>query len=249
MKSITDNLNLSLLEIFAVLLPGGAAILLGWQLPAFREHIWALIPDPANEWHWSLAFLGGAYFIGHILFYMGSFWDDFLYDKVKFLLHKPKEEELEGTGKESLKLWARILYQATRSKQEQQAPIEDLIKGRTHLFKAALQIKKEENGLEGREIINLYKWAIAKFLAQYPALHAEVERHQAASKFFRSMAVVGLLAAIIFITQLQWTLGGISVLGLFLSLLIYLNQRFKAVKTAYEYVVVVAHLKKEEKKD
>ena len=82
MKSLTENINLSILEIFSVLFPGGALMLLCWQVADIQVVIQGLLPNIESEWQLSIAFLGTAYFLGYVLFYISSFFD-FLYDYFK----------------------------------------------------------------------------------------------------------------------------------------------------------------------
>ncbi|MEY4903287.1 MAG: hypothetical protein RLZZ292_1102 [Bacteroidota bacterium] len=83
MKSLSENINLSILEIFSVLFPGGAMLLLCWQAPDIQGAMRGLLPDMGSEWQVSIAFLGVAYFLGYVLFYLSSFLDEVVYDHFK----------------------------------------------------------------------------------------------------------------------------------------------------------------------
>lgn len=83
MKSVTENINLSLLEICAVLLPGAAALIIGWQIPDKQTDLVESIPIINKEWQAVLAYLGGAYFVGYLVFFVGSKLDDWVYDKFR----------------------------------------------------------------------------------------------------------------------------------------------------------------------
>jgi hypothetical protein len=195
MKQLSESLNLSILEIFSVLFPGGAFLLLCWQVPDIQSTLRSLIPEMKSEWQLSIAFLGMAYFLGYVLFYVSSFMDTPIYDRFK---------------KENTALKDKVL---------------------SHKIKAFGEDNKSE--------LNLFKWSCAVLLAQQPAMFAEVERLMAASKFFRSMTVVILFAAIFF--AFQGKVGGSLVaLGFVaIALLNYMRQRSKAVAAAYEYVVTL----------
>lgn len=198
MKQLSESLNLSILEIFSVLFPGGAFLLLCWQVPNIQSTLRGLIPEMNSEWQLSIAFLGMAYFLGYVLFYVSSFMDAPIYDRFK---------------KENTFLKDKVL---------------------SHKIKAFGENNKSE--------INLFKWSCAVLLAQQPAMFAEVERLMAASKFFRSMTVVILFAAILF--AFQGKIGGSLVaLGFVaIALLNYMRQRSKAVATAYEYVITLKNI-------
>jgi hypothetical protein len=83
MKSLSENINLSILEIFSVLFPGGAMLLLCWQVREIQAAMRVLLPDMGSEWQVSIAFLGVAYFLGYVLFYVSSFLDTAVYDRFK----------------------------------------------------------------------------------------------------------------------------------------------------------------------
>lgn len=352
MKSITDNLNLSLLEIFSVIFPGGAAILILLQVASIKDGMLPLLPENSSEWPVAILFLGSSYFVGHILFYFGSWLDSYLYDSIKLLLYKPKSatvfklavaesiEKIPGystyfqtegtkhlvnqifqhyTDKKKWKLisdavepyyelykrdtfteintttvlkelvilddklegklqfsnngcfdndnnsfsvnlhdiqtlgwWKRydmVILQDELHTKDRIGPLlyseklrVDMINAATPLLEKAIQIKNKETGLSGSDVINLFKWADAKLMAQYPAMHNVVERHQAASKFFRSMILVFVIAIPVFWYASKPVACWIALLLLAISLLNYLQQRFKAVRTAYEYVVVTSTL-------
>ncbi len=83
MKSLSENFNLSILEIFSVLFPGGAMLLVCMRVPDIQARILAFLPNKDSELQGSLAFLGAAYFIGYVLFYISSFLDTPVYDRMK----------------------------------------------------------------------------------------------------------------------------------------------------------------------
>ncbi|MFN6201680.1 MAG: hypothetical protein ACK496_04260, partial [Acidobacteriota bacterium] len=86
MQSMTDKINLSLLEILAVLVPGSLGVLLLRAIPVFRTLINSSQFNIEGEIQKTLVFFGASYFIGHVLFYLGSKLDELVYDKIKYLL-------------------------------------------------------------------------------------------------------------------------------------------------------------------
>jgi hypothetical protein len=88
MKSIADNLNLSLLETTAVLFPGSAILLLANQIQVVQKFLLGILPSLESEWQVGLAFLGTAYFCGYILFFLGSLLDRPVYDNCKHFFFK-----------------------------------------------------------------------------------------------------------------------------------------------------------------
>ncbi len=207
MKSITDNLNSLSSKSFQYCY-GATALLLAWQVLTLQSQIQNIIPNWESEWQVGLAFLGGAYFVGYLLFFAGSKLDDWIYDRYKSRFGFGDNDPL-------------------------------LEKVRT--------LKIAEIGFDDRKILNHYKWSVGKLLAKFPAVFAVVERHQAASKFFRSMVVVMFTAAIIFGWQTQWGLSVLCAFTMLMSLFIYMEQRKKATTAVYEYVIIVSSFGKEER--
>jgi hypothetical protein len=105
MKSLSENINLSILEIFSVLFPGGAMLLLCWQVADIQASMRVLLPDMGSEWQVSIAFLGVAYFLGYVLFYVSSFLDAAVYDRFKekrtALIDKVIEHKTKAFGYDS----------------------------------------------------------------------------------------------------------------------------------------------------
>lgn len=97
MKSIIENINLSLLEIIAVLFPGSAALLIISRIETGKAFLYTLLPNPESEWQVGLAFFGSAYFLGNLLFYLGSILDDLAYERLKHLF-QVKEIQLDEKG-------------------------------------------------------------------------------------------------------------------------------------------------------
>lgn len=93
--------------------------------------------------------------------------------------------------------------------------------------------------------MNTFKWAKSMLMLQAPAAYADVQRHEAESKFFRSLAValpvVGLLAAS---RPLDPPLGppvlaSLTLLLIGLSYWRYAEQRFKSTEAAYMHVITL----------
>ena len=234
MKFVTENLNLSLLEITAVLLPGSAFLLLMNQIHVVQEFFSSLLPDPKSEWQVGFAFLGAAYFCGYLLFSLGSLLDDPIYENCKHFFFK-KEVKYDNAG---------IPLKDKSGKEIKERP---KIVRDTTLFKKALNVKKKHlKGTDefGNEV-NLYKWTSGYLLAEYQMLYSIVERHQAASKFFRSMVWVFVVAISVSLCNNQVGSTLIAFLLLCMSIFIYVEQREKAIRAAYEYLLVVDSTQKD----
>ncbi len=82
MKSISDNLKLSVLDLFSILLPGIIMEALLYQLPCMVTLVKSLFHNISKEWQVSIALFIAAYIIGHIVYYIGSFWDIIVHKKI-----------------------------------------------------------------------------------------------------------------------------------------------------------------------
>ena len=83
MKSLSENIQLSILEIFSILFSGAAMLLLCLQVRAIQAEIQHFLRGNNSEWKESIWFLGTAYFLGYVLFYIPSFLDMPVYDRLK----------------------------------------------------------------------------------------------------------------------------------------------------------------------
>ena len=103
---------------------------------------------------------------------------------------------------------------------------------------AQFPIGKSDQGLP----MNTFKWAKSVLMIRAPAALAEVNRYEANSKFFRSMAVVlpigGVAGHGIGFAQVLPA----SLVLTFVSFLIYAQQRFKSTEWAYIHVLVLDRL-------
>ena len=89
------------------------------------------------------------------------------------------------------------------------------------------------------EVMNTFTWAKASLLRAWPDASAQVQRYEADSKFFRSLCIVAILAALQFSAQSQKNLGYIALVIAVLSLLRYVEQRRKSTTWAYRYMLVL----------
>lgn len=113
----------------------------------------------------------------------------------------------------------------------------------TKLLAYVKQLKKETLGIDDSEVINAYKWALAILILKSPSLYEAVEKHIAASKFFRSFFVVLLIAFFALLINKDWIEAGIIFMLSFFSLIRYFNQRVKSIDSVYHYILVLSEKK------
>ena len=87
--------------------------------------------------------------------------------------------------------------------------------------------------------MNTFTWAKASLLRAWPEASAEVQRFEADSKFFRSLCVVAVFAAVQFWLHDRDGLGYAALLIGLLSLMRYAEQRQKSTRFAYQYVLIL----------
>jgi len=97
MKLQGYNPFISIRELFGIFLPGAITCIgLMWLFQGEKDEVVDLlsIGDKPNTFLIGLAFLLVSYFIGHVIFQLGSFVDDWLYDPLKDVLYKQSRLQL-----------------------------------------------------------------------------------------------------------------------------------------------------------
>lgn len=108
-------------------------------------------------------------------------------------------------------------------------------------LRAAIAIKTFH--LQPRQLddqtINAFQWAKCRLALAHPTALVHVQRFEADSKFFRSLVFVLLAMGISFFMAGMPELGAASALLMAASLWRYADQRFKATRQAYWYLVAL----------
>jgi hypothetical protein len=81
MKTISDNLSISLLEVLSVLLPGGTFLFFINETEVF-DNFFSYDLAQRSEWVKGTIYFGLAYFLGYVIYVLSSPLDN-LYDKIK----------------------------------------------------------------------------------------------------------------------------------------------------------------------
>lgn len=240
MKSITDSLSLQ--DLLAVLLPGAVTVLFlvfGWYgIPSLdmnpsesaketNKIIFELIK---TDWMSVFAFFGAAYFMGHVVYVLGS-WLDSVYDKIKRRALQLKKEGDIGVKpvKNSL---TDLLFPHLWDTHE--------LIGRVIKIKNA-KIGAEFDGFE-HQIIDTYQFAFRWLMKEKPEMYEEAERYLATARFFRSMVFVWAFGAIIWLIKAEiaekWCaslLFGLCIISFFT----FLNRWRKAHHVAFKNVIIL----------
>jgi hypothetical protein len=104
----------------------------------------------------------------------------------------------------------------------------------------AKAIKEKRLADNPREMLmNTFQWAKATMQLRSPGALVEVRRHEADSKFFRSLIVVLLVIVIFLIARGAWLESIFCLVLVGASFGRYAEQRWKAAQRAYEYLLAI----------
>jgi hypothetical protein len=189
------------LDFFAILLPGAiATAILAPRVGEFVVGPLVDVPDTeAARW---AAFLTCSYFLGHIMFLVGSYLDP--------------------------------VYNAIRARRNPY--------GNESAYQCATRIRDRVLDDNERKAMNTFQWSRSVLIAKCPAAAQDVHRLEADSKFFRSLLVVCVLSAAVFVYESRY-LEGVLVMALVPpSFARYYERRLKSTTQAYVHVVTLYHL-------
>jgi 8-oxo-dGTP pyrophosphatase MutT (NUDIX family) len=213
---------IGLMDFFAILLPGA---LLTYFLqdtagPWLFDERWKV-----GETEGAIRFLFSSYLLGHFIFLAGSWIDEVIYDPYRKATEAGQIERL-ASGKRLSPWWLRVL--AAR-----------FFKYDDETLRQVLRIKNRYIEPTRRAALNAFQWSKARLTIEKPATMVNVERVEADSKFFRSLAVV--LMGLVLLGPLieSRPLVMLAALGIVPSLWRYAGQRRKAINHAYWYVMTM----------
>jgi ADP-ribose pyrophosphatase YjhB (NUDIX family) len=230
-----QKLFIGLMDFFSIFLPGA---LLTYLLRTKMCPILAadLCAKPADAEGWAV-FLFASYLLGHLVFLLGSWLDEF-YDWARRHTLDAQIRRFAHGGK--------LLHWLAR------ALIWLVFKGERNLaVNQAVKIKQQALGaLQAQDSVNAFQWSKALLNIESPSSLALVQRFEADSKFFRCLAVVLLLLLAAWPLRDLWPLplqdgwprAGVPVvlvLLLLLALWRYMEQRFKSINQAYWSVITL----------
>jgi hypothetical protein len=225
MKPLTDNLNLSLLELLSVLLPGAMGLAILNQIDYIKNAAENVMPS-SGDWKDNVGYIAAAYFVGYTIYVTSVSIDD-LFDKLKNNAVKNKVEKGCTFSHEGVKWWAKFLF----------PHIDDTYT----LLNKVLPIKKKHLQDCEPKPINAFQYCYRRLMMEgQPIMYAEVERYEATSKFFRSMIIIWILSIFTFWqTAFVW----VAAFLLLISLRVYLNRRQKALHVAFKNILVLEGVK------
>lgn len=226
---------LGLVDFIAILLPGcllaGIFLMAEAQTPILKEPLYCIGLKDGVTVFFGIGYLFTGYTLGYFLSSTASCLD-IVYDSIRDLIYPDKEAEIYSFSAHLLHLFFELEWKIKPNKALQQ-----------------VEAIKPGKYLEGA--VNHFQWSSIILDTYFPAAGEKASRSMAASKFFRSLVIVFLLAF-----ALQWgqwlpkTISSSLWVGLtILSFREYVVQRQKSVQAAYRGMITFYHLPAEFKKE
>lgn len=78
-----DNLKVYILDILSILLPGALLMVVLSHFCSLNHAFLSVFPTRNEEWINVVVYMGAAYILGHFIFFVGSFLDDWIFENVK----------------------------------------------------------------------------------------------------------------------------------------------------------------------
>jgi 8-oxo-dGTP pyrophosphatase MutT (NUDIX family) len=215
---------IGLMDFFSILLPGAVLSY------AIKDDVgsWALdrsfsAMGEAEAW---LVFFFSSYLLGHYIFLMGSWFDEF-YDMARRMTQTQRLKELARWGTLRPK-WQRFLLWLVFKREKDQAV--DRVGAIKRNYLAPLQ---------AADAVNTFQWAKLRLALEKPEVLAPVQRFEADSKFFRSLVVVLLLLPFAVGPDRRHSFSLYWLAFLLLAFWRYMEQRHKASSQAYWSVIAL----------
>jgi 8-oxo-dGTP pyrophosphatase MutT (NUDIX family) len=217
---------IGLMDFFSILLPG-ALLTFILMSDAGSVVLGGRASELVGAAGWA-SFLFMSYLLGHLVFLLGSWLDEFYDWARRYTL---------STQIALLARRDRLLPWLAR------ALIWLVFKGERNLaVNRAVRIKQQAlEPLGAEDSINTFQWCKALLNVESPQSLAVVQRLEADSKFFRSFSVVLVLILIILPLQHKWPIVGVPVVLALLLLAFwrYMEQRFKSINQTYWSVITL----------
>lgn len=222
---MTDNLNLSLLELLSVLLPGAVSVVLLDKITYVHDAVKYLLPEAGVDWQQGIGYFAASYFLGYLIYVLSSPIDEG-FDWLKKNAVKGRKQKGITFQHKGKKCWAWIFF----------PHIEDTYL----LLNRVLPYQLRDLGDIAPRPIDAYQYCYRRLMIEGNApMFSEVDRYQATAKFFRSMAVVWVLGAVVLLFSTETDYWWVPILLFLLSLRIYLSRWQKALHVAYKNILIL----------
>lgn len=232
-----DDFFVSIVDFFSIILPGAlvAFILKDFAMAQVFGSVLPQITSEISKW---IAFIFASYLVGNFIS-LASPWLDPLYNRVYAKYQQAKaEQEAEMNIRQKIKLFWRGI------KSPQKIGDGPLLVYSKELKRRALEDAEHITARPHGKIMNTIRWATALVRIQNPSAAKDIDRIEANSKFFRSLAISLLFVSI----YLAFYVPGIAFTSclvlMFLSCWRYMNLRWKRTTLTLEYFVAISKMPK-----
>jgi 8-oxo-dGTP pyrophosphatase MutT (NUDIX family) len=218
---------IGLMDFFSILLPGAVLtfFLMDAALPVLLPEAErrALLQD-----YGVAMFLFASYLSGHLVFLLGAWWLDDVYDWAR--RHTLNTQVRDLAMRDRFLAWpARALVWLMFRREDDSA---------VHV---AARLKAQAlSAMSARGALNTFQWSKAWLAAESPDSLVAVQRFEADSKFFRSFVIVLIVLAAFWAFHCQWLLFATALVLLPLAGWRYAEQRLKSTNQAYWSVITLA---------
>ncbi len=216
---------IGVIDLFSILLPGAVLTYL------FQDQAGTLILGEkysrlqgTEGW---VVFLFSSYLLGHFLFFIGSWMDDYVYDPTRKATDKEQIFRLL-TGRSLSPWFVRGLANFCFKKQPN-AAVDRVVEIKEDYLK---RIKSPKS-------VNAFQWSKAMLTGAHPEAIAAVNRFEADSKFFRSFIPVMIVLLIKAGIACRIWLALAATTAMVLAFLRYMEQRFKTTQQAYWHILTL----------
>jgi len=228
-----QKIFIGLVDFFSIFLPGALLAYLG------RHRAVQIFAGPTGSYNLDtnehlIVFLFASYLIGHLVFLLGSFIDELVYDRFRRATRLGQIARL-ANGEELYPYWVRRLAES------------HFFFGRNADAAVTKALRLKTTSLQAQSsatAINVYQWCRALLSKQHPNGLVAVERYEADSKFFRSFVIALLIMAPAYALKPKpsWTAVFACLVLVPPALLRYIDQRFKGTQNAYWLVLTLEGL-------
>ena len=94
--------------------------------------------------------------------------------------------------------------------------------------------------LENKEAVGLYDWAVNFVRLKSPTAASDIDRQQADSKFFRSLALVLICVCVFQGIQTEWPSFFVCLAVLLFSIFRFFKLRWRATNLVYTYFIALS---------
>jgi 8-oxo-dGTP pyrophosphatase MutT (NUDIX family) len=218
-----EKFFIGLMDFFTILLPG--ALFTYFVEDKAGPLLFGARYVHASDTEAAIRFAFSSYLLGHFISLAGSLLiDDAIYDPIR---NGTESRQIERLAK-GKRLYPRFLRKFATW----------FFGNDDETLRQALRIKSRYFEPTPKVAINAFQWSKALLTLEKPSTMAGVQRLEADSKFFRSLAVV--LFALMFVGKVaNQSIVILAALGILPALWRYADQRRKSINQAYWYVMTL----------